>query len=98
MSRETLSNTNESIESDSEEEREEDDDDDDDANLTCDLANSVFGEFFSMVSVTESNKNIDVRCKLCVNSKKTYNTSKSSKSNLKTHMKISTCCLCVTFI
>ena len=99
MSREKFSKTNEPIESESEEEQEEDDDaDDDDAKLTCDFANSVFGEFFLVVSVTESNKNIDVCCKLCVNSKKTYSTSKSSKSNLKTHMKVSTCCLCITLI
>ncbi len=60
-----------------------DDEDDINMELEADFSKSAFAKFFTLVS--ETAKNINVKCKLCP---KTYSTSKNSKSNLKIHLKV----------
>jgi len=74
----TASETEEQIDDEGEEIEEEDSDY---------LRNSLFSEFFTQVS--EKANNITVMCKLCAPKGKNISTSKNSKSNLKTHLKVS---------
>ncbi|XP_071569972.1 cytochrome b5-related protein-like isoform X1 [Temnothorax nylanderi] len=50
---------------------------------------SVYTEFFELRTITKDGKNIDVKCRLCPPTKKTYRTSVKSTSNLKKHLETS---------
>lgn len=49
---------------------------------------SMYTEFFEFRTITKDEKNIDVKCKLCPPTKKTYRTSVKSTSNLKKHLEV----------
>ena len=48
---------------------------------------SVYTEFFELISTNDC-KNLDVKCKLCPPTRKTYRTSANSTSNLKKHLEV----------
>ncbi len=49
---------------------------------------SVYAKFYSLVAESNNGKNLRLQCKSCV-SKKYYNTSATSMTNLKKHLQVS---------